>query len=378
MTGRAMRREKTDKGNEREASYELLRIIAMCMIIALHYLTKGKVLTPLADTGNMNGARTAAWIVEALCLPAVNVYVLISGFFGKNVSFRISKVVRLWLTALFYSLLITGILGTAGMLTTEGGAVPVSAMTIYDWMNVIFPVVTEEYWFITAYLILYLFMPFLNAGMDRLDQKEFRNILIVLFVVFSLAKSILPMQLPIDKKGYDVLWMVCMYLLGGYFGRYGCRLFEKRYRSVLLYLSASLATAAIAFAARSLYINRGLLPDLTLNNYFYTYNHIFCVLASVGLFGSFQGVHITGKRLSAFICRVSACTMGVYLIHEQLYMRYLWPEWFHTQRQNGKWSFLPHMVMTVICVYVLGTLIDILLRGAMHCLRKLWLRIVIN
>lgn len=366
MTGEALQKKETDMRKKREASYELLRIIAMCMIIALHYLTKGNVLIPLADTGRMNGACVAAWVVEALCLPAVNVYVLISGYFGKNGGFKISKVMRLWLTALFYSLLITLVLGAAGIQTTAQGTVAMSSMTIYDWMNVVFPIVTEEYWFITAYLILYLFMPFLNAGMDRLEQKQFRNILIALFLVFSLAKSVLPMQLPTDHKGYDVLWMVCMYLLGGYFGRYGCRLFDKGRWCALLYVLSVSATAGVAFLARNLYLNGGMLPDLTLNNYFYTYNHVFCVLASIGLFGIFTKVHITGRKLSTWICRISSCTMGVYLIHEQLYMRYLWPKWFHAEAQSGRWSFLPHMGLTVVCVFAVCAAVEGLRKWAAH------------
>ena len=216
-----------EQGTSRETSYELLRILAMCMIISLHYLSKGNVLTSLADSGKMNAAEVAAWVVEALCLPAVNVYVLISGYCGRSGSFRMSKVIRLWGTAIFYSVGITLILGMTGNLTTAQGTMAVSELTIYDWMNVVFPVVTEEYWFLTAYLILYLFMPFLNAGMEKISQKDFRRILISLLIFFSVAKSVLPMQLPTDHKGYDVLWFVCLYLLGGYFGRYGCKVFER-------------------------------------------------------------------------------------------------------------------------------------------------------
>ena len=119
-----------EQGTSRETSYELLRILAMCMIISLHYLSKGNVLTSLADSGKMNAAEVAAWVVEALCLPAVNVYVLISGYFGRSGSFRMSKVIRLWRTAIFYSVGITLILGMTGNLTTAQGTMAVSELTI--------------------------------------------------------------------------------------------------------------------------------------------------------------------------------------------------------------------------------------------------------
>ena len=46
----------------REASFELLRILAMCMILVLHYLSKGQVLVALDTREGMNGADVAAWI----------------------------------------------------------------------------------------------------------------------------------------------------------------------------------------------------------------------------------------------------------------------------------------------------------------------------
>lgn len=364
MAGQAAETKQLHTKDEsaREASFELLRILAMCMIIGLHYLSKGDVLVEISSTDGMNGAAVAAWIVEALCLPAVNVYVLISGYFGAKSRFRLSKIVRLWGTVVFYSLLITLLLGATGNLTTAQGALAFSELTIYDWMNVVFPVVTEEYWFITAYLILYLLMPFLNAGMEKLERKEFRNILLVLLLIFCVAKSVLPMQLPTDKKGYDVLWFVCLYLLGGYFGRYGLGMFRNRLVSAVCYVVSALGITGLAFAARYLYLSKGMMADFVLNNYFYTYNHVLCLTASIGLFGLFAGMHIRRKAPAAGICLVASCTMAVYVIHEQLYMRYLWPKWFDAAAQAGKWTFLPHMLMTVLCVFAVCV--------AFECVRK--------
>lgn len=344
----------------RDASFELLRCVAMCMIIVVHYLSKGNVLVnlPTSAAGGMNGAAIGAWIVEAICLPAVNVYIMISGYFGAKSSFKVSKLARLWGTVIFYSVAITLVLGLSGNLANAQGSVDMASFTIYDWMNVVFPVVTEQYWFITAYVMLYLFMPFLSAGVEKLDQKSFRNVLIVLFGIFSLSKSVLPMDLPTDGKGYDVLWLICLYLLGGYFGRFGCRILEKRMWATVCCLGSAMAMFAMAFVARAVYLRTGILGDFVLRNSFYNCNQIFCLTSAVGLFWMFKGLPIRSGRLSAFICKVSGCTMAVYLIHEQLYMRYAWPRWFGVQEQAGKWTFLPHLLLTVTCVFVVCVLIE--------------------
>ncbi len=345
---------------KRDASFELLRSVAMCMIIVVHYLSKGNVLVSLPTTAadGMNSAAIGAWIVEAICLPAVNVYIMISGYFGAKSSFKVSRLARLWGTVIFYSIAITFVLGLTGNLANAQGSVALASFTVYDWMNVAFPVVTEQYWFITAYVMLYLFMPFLSAGVEKLDQKSFRNVLIVLFGIFSLSKSVLPMDLPTDGKGYDVLWLICLYLLGGYFGRFGCRLLEKRIWATVVCLGSAMAMFAMAFVARAIYLRTGILGDFVLRNSIYNCNQIFCLMSAVGLFWMFKGLPIKGERLSAFICYVGTCTMAVYLIHEQLYMRYAWPRWFHVQEQAGKWTFLPHLLLTVVCVFTVCVLIE--------------------
>jgi surface polysaccharide O-acyltransferase-like enzyme len=87
---------------KRKTNYELLRIVAMLMIIALHYLDKGGIL-PKLNT-DFNGAGYVAWLVEAFCLMAVNVYVLLSGYFGVESHWRIQKAVTLWGQVFFYSI----------------------------------------------------------------------------------------------------------------------------------------------------------------------------------------------------------------------------------------------------------------------------------
>ena len=65
---------------ERNYGIDLLRIISMLAIVLLHVLGHGGVLDTI---GNRFGTDYAvAWILEFIAYPAVNVFVLISGFVG--------------------------------------------------------------------------------------------------------------------------------------------------------------------------------------------------------------------------------------------------------------------------------------------------------
>ena len=194
---------------DRQMNYELLRIIAMLMIVCLHYLSKGGALGDPKQELTTNGY--LAWLIEAFCLVAVNVYVLISGYFGvDSQNFTIRKPLKIWRQVWFYSV---GI----GLIMLITGA---ASWNLYQGMTYVFPVVTEHYWFATAYLLLCLLMPFLNAGVEKLDQKTFQWILLGMLLVFSVAKTVLPMQLPWDHKGYDAFWFVFLYLTGAYLKKY--------------------------------------------------------------------------------------------------------------------------------------------------------------
>ena len=93
-----------------------MRILAMLMIVCLHYLSKGGALAN--PTGELTAVGCTAWLIEAFCLSAVNVYVLISGYFGIGDSANLDitspievrgifeRTFRVYLQVWFYSVVI--------------------------------------------------------------------------------------------------------------------------------------------------------------------------------------------------------------------------------------------------------------------------------
>ena len=80
---------------ERMANLEVLRCVAMMMVVVLHYLGKGGLLPDL--TVPLSVQDMAAWLLEAFCIVAVNVYMMISGYFLCESSFKLSRLLTLWL-----------------------------------------------------------------------------------------------------------------------------------------------------------------------------------------------------------------------------------------------------------------------------------------
>ena len=111
-------------------NYELLRIIAMLMIVCLHYLSKGGALGD--SKGELSATGYAAWMMEAFCLVAVNVYVLISGYFGvDSTTFTIRKPLKIWGQVWFYSVVI-------GLVALFSG---IASFDLYRFFTYVFPVI---------------------------------------------------------------------------------------------------------------------------------------------------------------------------------------------------------------------------------------------
>ena len=319
---------------ERQLNYEVLRIIAMLMIVCLHYLSRSGLLGDPARA-DMGAADYTVWLAEAFCIVAVNVYVLISGYFGVDAQRGttlltagdvLKRPLRIWRIAFFYSTAIGAIAFLMGMWEFD----------IYRIFTYIFPVVTEHYWFVTSYIILCLFMPFLNGGLTLLGKRGAYALLMGMLVIFSIAKTVIPMQLPWDKYGYDAYWFVTLYLTGAVLRRYGTPGLQRRGRVFAVYLISVLLIFASFVGIRTVFLKTGRLENMI--HYAYTYNHLFCYMGAIGLFLAFAQREGGGIRLERFrrvIELFSGATFGVYLLHEHIDIRERWTTWFPGDAAQG-------------------------------------------
>ena len=335
--------------NSRIASIELLRSLAMLMVITLHYLDKGGILVSLTERQGIAGY--GAWLLESFCIVAVNTYVLVSGYFLVEAGFKLRRLVYLIVQVLFYSILVPAVLVLCGLL-------PMQELTLYHFLNYVFPVQMNHYWFATAYILMYLFAPVLALGVKQIGKKQLQTILLLLLVVFSLGKTILPFQLAIDAHGYDVVWFLCLFLIAAYIRLYGIPRVKKSWQGFLLYAVSCLGifvlAVVIAFFSKRL-DKFGYFVSST-----FDYNHILCLIGAVGLFLGFLYWKMPEGKAAMVARKIAPYTFGVYLLHENREFRYLWPELLGIDKYgSGQWSVL-HWLMSILVVFAVGILVDYL------------------
>lgn len=351
----------------------------MCMIIAMHYMTKGMELPKLSADSSLHNI--VFRLIFAFCASSVNAYVLISGYFAIDSKWHIGKVIYLWAEVLFYSILIPVILNIFGV-------ADIGSMELSVKQQIFLPISYEHYWFATAYVMLYLFSPVLSSAIKNLDKKQLGTVIAALVTVFCGFKSVNPYLIPWDKYGDDVIWFMILYLIAGYMRQYGVPFITKNSdvkrmpndadsaaasgcadisgrdttvsgrRGLCVYIIFSILTFLIAYAASYIVRATGKLEyymDMTL-----CYNYITVLIASIGLFCAFNSMKL---RSSRFINRIAGYTFGVYLLHENITLRTLWPKLLGIDRVNGQWYQVLHMLLCIVIVFIAGMVSDAVRSG---------------
>ena len=282
---------------------ELLRLLATFYIILLHVVGQGGV----AAASGGKGTYTVSYLLLALAYPAVNCYALISGFVGCKSRFKLSRLLSLWLTVVFVNL---AVWGAFRLLAPEMAA-------SFSLEACLKPLLTNEYWYVTAYFGLSVLTPVLNAAAE-LPKKTFAEMLIGLFACFVLLPKIADNDLFLTRSGYSTLWLVLLYLVGMFFRLH--LLPKKRSRlcgaaCLAVYGMISVFLPLQKRLTENKLLASGIENPVYLKNYAYT--SVLIVLSSIALFAVFTQINVQNKAVCKFISFFSTASFGVYILHTQ-------------------------------------------------------------
>lgn len=150
---------KVSSRSGRNSNIEILRFLLLCSIFIWHLIVHG------LDFKNV-GIKPYPYnihltiLATAFLSPAVNCFMFISGWFGMKLRWK--KVCTLSIVCILTSCFCTFI-NRVGILNISGGQ---EGTWVY-----LFPVSNQLWWFMTAYMMVYLVSPFIEAGLQALDKK---------------------------------------------------------------------------------------------------------------------------------------------------------------------------------------------------------------
>ena len=182
---------------ERESNFELLRIIAMFLVLVVHadYFSLGR--PSFEEYTSYPLSSVTRILIESISIVCLNVFVLISCWFGIHFKWR--SLLNFLFQVFFFGVLIYAfcILFLKAPFNLKG---ILACFQITSWN-----------WFVKSYLLLYLISPVLNAFCEKASQKQFLTVLSGFFIFQTIygfsgsAKFI--------EQGYSTMSFIGLYLL---------------------------------------------------------------------------------------------------------------------------------------------------------------------
>ena len=321
----------------RESGLELLRIIAMLFILMHH---------AVMFSGINASSVLESKIFDILQIGGklgVNLFVLISAYFMVNKSFKLSRILKIIFETFFYSVFIYLIFIAFGK----------TNFTIDEFILNFFPVIFERWWFVTTFVLLMILSPFLNIIIKSVSKNLLLVISIVLFAYGVGVNEILLKvgnYLGVGLTSYmnKLLWFVTLYFVASYIRLYNINL-NKILNIILIFCVWIFRVLFTVYSKREIWF------EWAIGN----------AIMSILLLLFFKNLKFRNK----YINLIALTTFGIYLIHENVYIRGLWGSIVKLF-----YSFLGSYILTfllvVLLVFIICMVIDLIRINTVHRLTK--------
>lgn len=342
---------------ERNSNLEMLRIIAMLLIVIAHYSSHG-----LFGQGAILEYSFDRYVAELSLVGKYGniIFVLISGYYMCDSRITVHKLVRLWGEVAFYSILFWGIFF---IIRIAGGEPLLQSLMLHvgkrELFEAILPIGNSSYWFVTDYIILMLVSPLLNMALHSLSKRQLQ----ILLIVATIFWSIIPTFTSAKYAETELLWWFILYIYAGYIRLYAD--LEKSNRSyrvnLVIALAAFLICAVFACVMTYRWNVTGIERYITEGRTIRAINSPLVLLFGVEMLIGFAKIP---PHYNKTVNVIGASTFGVYLIHNNdLVKPFLWKYLLGLPESVYKTGYLiPHMIVSVLVVYTVCVIIDIIRR----------------
>ena len=292
---------------KRESNFEVMRTLAMFFIVVYHCLTHGvgggyefSTVQPVS----LSNLLFSDFMLVFSSI-AVNLYVMISGYFLSDLDFKMNRIVRIWVQACFYSCVITIIMMSLGL-------VPFNIVSVGKSL---FPLSTDAYWFVTQFFGLMIISPFLMMLIKQLSYKQFVWLLIGGAFI---CLAIIP-DFPLGKRfhvahGNSVWSFAYLFLIAGFIRHHLQEITNGKLITAILLVTFLTMACEFFSGYHHEYISL----------YWFNYNGLPFIL-SVIVFVLVRQIHVPDSVFWNMLVKLAPYSFGVYLIHDQLLVRdWLW------------------------------------------------------
>lgn len=328
----------------RNTNLELLRICAMLLIIAHHFVVNSGI-TEYYDFESISPNMIYLQFLGMWGKTAINIFVLISGYFMCTSNLTVKRFGKIYLEAKFYKIVIFIILLICGYETL-------------DFINVY--KVLFGYWygignsFTSSFFAFYLFIPFYNILIRNMNKKQHLSLM-----GLSLFTNTIVGTFFFNKNVFsEPIWYMVLFFVAAYIRLYPARWMNDR----KILITVLVICVGLAYASVLLVIFFGVHFGITNAYYMISDSNKFLAFM-IGLF-TFLFFNNLKVKYSRSINSLAVTTFGVFCIHaNSAAMRsVLWkdllsvPEFYSVPL----FGLITYSIMCVLGVFAICSLIDML------------------
>ena len=340
---------------KRRSGIELLRIIAMFMIVAFHF-------TSHVQWGGDMPKLNTYWLelFGSFGRIGVSIFFIISGYFiATQKKHNWKKIFKILRPTWFYSILFFSIF----LLLKDDKIFLSFPLSTYITKS-FFPIITNAYWFISSYIILILISPYLKKSLDVLDDKEILKLIGIFFVATFIAKCFNLFLSNTELVIMDIP-IAIFYAIIGYF----IKRVEPKIKSSAWSISGILFSLLLLIISPLIIHLMGYV-GISLPKYLF--NNIYspaCIIFSTSIFIVFSRLNFVNKIINY----ISSLVFGIYLIHENIFVAYsIW----NTNRFVNISAHGYDFIVNFICYSLLISFAVFGISAILEMIRKTSLRII--
>ena len=235
----------------------------------------------------------------------------------------------------------------------------------YSDNKIYFPLLTSNgNWFIQIYILLLIFIPYINTGLLSLNKKKYKNlvILIILFYcIFNSWTSFFSFNSNIFKTT-DLIRLLLPYIIGGYIKIYDLSMKLLWTLIGLIYFPLTVLSEIIfdilIFKYKACTFNKFQF------NFSYEMNSILSIIGAMGIIYLFKNIKFYNKAINY----ISSSVLGIYLIHGNKNISpYVYNTWLETNNIDDSCFFFKYIIKAIVIIG-LSLIIDIIRRNTIGLL----------
>lgn len=343
---------------ERSSNLELYRIIVMLLIVAHHSIVNSGVYGCALDNP-LEANSIFAFLFGMWGKTGINCFVMITGYFMCTSHITGRKFARLALEVLFYNVVIYDIFALTGYTQFS-----LAAFARCFWL-----VGNMTSGFTSAFIMFYLFIPFLNKLVHALTQKEHAWLIGLCMLTYTLLPHTLIASVQINY----VLWFSVIYIIASFIRLHPMVLPKSENTTFWGWMALGSVLLSMLSVVANLWIR---VHVHCISPYFWVSdsNAILAVLTAVCSFMWFKNLKIKQSRV---INTIAASTFGVLCIHanSDMMRQWLWFDVTNVQEIFREGYFAEVAILVVLIVFAVCILLDYI---RIQCVEKLVFKMLDN